>query len=88
MVCCRGACPTELILNRFDTRLGRRMSRFFGSMFPPVPDLRGRRIITFHNQRDFIFVRQHRYMPDSREARGNPLCTRERAPRFGSVGCG
>jgi ribosome production factor 1 len=60
---------TEIILNRFETRLGRRMARLLGSMFPQQPDLKGRRIITFHNQRDFVFVRQHRYMPDSREVR-------------------
>ena len=34
-------------------------------MFPPAANYVGRRVITFHNQRDFVFVRQHRYMPDS-----------------------
>lgn len=27
-----------------------------------VPDFVGRQVVTFHNQRDYIFVRFHRYM--------------------------
>ncbi|MDR3738219.1 MAG: Brix domain-containing protein [Terracidiphilus sp.] len=57
--------PAEIILNRFDTRLGRRMGRMFGSMFPAVPDITGRQAVTFHNQRDFIFVRRHRFICES-----------------------
>ena len=52
----------EIILNNFSTRLGHRVGRFLGSMFPHDPEFVGRRVVTFHNQRDFIFVRQHRYM--------------------------
>jgi ribosome production factor 1 len=26
------------------------------------PQLEGRQVVTFHNQRDFIFVRHHRYI--------------------------
>ena len=92
----------EIILNGFTTRLGHRIGRLLGSMFPHVrccprcvtslrghqvacvhsaldtnarvccpracitreqnPEFRGRRVVTFHNQRDFIFIRQHRYM--------------------------
>jgi ribosome production factor 1 len=26
------------------------------------PELEGRQVVTFHNQRDFIFVRHHRYV--------------------------
>jgi len=52
----------ELILNNFTTRLGRRLGRFLGSFFPHAPQLEGRQVITFHNQRDFIFVRHHRYV--------------------------
>jgi ribosome production factor 1 len=26
------------------------------------PELEGRQVVTFHNQRDFIFVRHHRYI--------------------------
>jgi ribosome production factor 1 len=57
----------EIILNQFTTRLGHRVGRFLGSMFPHKPEFVGRRVITFHNQRDFIFVRQHRYMIDDPE---------------------
>lgn len=52
----------ELILNKFGTRLGRRTGRLLGSLFPHVPDFEGRQVVTFHNQRDFIFVRHHRYI--------------------------
>jgi ribosome production factor 1 len=52
----------ELILNNFGTRLGRRTGRFLGSLFPHEPQLEGRQVVTFHNQRDFIFVRHHRYI--------------------------
>jgi ribosome production factor 1 len=50
----------ELILNNFNTKVGRRVGRFFSSLFPQDPDFRGRRVVTFHNQRDFIFFRHHR----------------------------
>jgi ribosome production factor 1 len=66
--CVRYFC-TEIILNRFDTRLGRRMGRIFGSMFPQKPDLVGRQAVTFHNQRDFIFVRRHRFICESDKVR-------------------
>lgn len=52
----------ELILNNFVTRLGRRAGRFLGSLFPHQPQFEGRQVVTFHNQRDFIFVRHHRYI--------------------------
>ena len=52
----------ELILNNFNTRLGRRIGRLLGSLFPHEPQFEGRQVVTFHNQRDFIFVRHHRYI--------------------------
>ena len=52
----------ELILNNFNTRLGHTIGRFFASLFPHVPDFKGRQAVTFHNQRDFIFFRRHRYV--------------------------
>lgn len=58
----------ELILNNFGTRLGHRVGRFLGSMFPHAPDFVGRQVLTFHNQRDFIFVRHHRYVFEGQEA--------------------
>jgi ribosome production factor 1 len=52
----------ELILNNFVTKLGHRVGRLFVSLFPHVPQFQGRQVVTFHNQRDFIFVRRHRYI--------------------------
>lgn len=52
----------EVILNNFNTRLGRTFARMFASLFPHDPEFHGRRAVTFHNQRDFIFFRQHRYV--------------------------
>ena len=47
----------ELILNNFGTRLGHRLGRMFASIFRQDQDFKGRRAVTFHNQRDFIFFR-------------------------------
>ncbi len=59
----RATCHTpELILNNFATRVGHRVGRLFISLFPHVPQFEGRQVVTFHNQRDFIFVRRHRYI--------------------------
>lgn len=52
----------ELVLNGFSTRLGHRAGRFLGSLFPHNAQFQGRQVATFHNQRDFIFVRHHRYV--------------------------
>lgn len=58
----------ELILNNFTTPLGLLTAHLFRSMFPVTPDLQGRQVITFHNQRDFIFIRRFRYvLRDKRE---------------------
>jgi ribosome production factor 1 len=58
----------ELILNNFRTPLGLLTAHLFRSLFPPQPELRGRQVITLHNQRDYIFVRRHRYIfRDKRE---------------------
>eukprot|EP00299_Pterocystis_sp_00344_P011427 c5330_g1_i1.p1 GENE.c5330_g1_i1~~c5330_g1_i1.p1 ORF type:complete len:297 (+),score=34.69 c5330_g1_i1:101-991(+) len=59
--------PAELILTNFTTRLGLRVGRALASLFPQAPDFRGRRVVTFHNQRDFLFFRHHRYVFDSEE---------------------
>ncbi|KAJ1518626.1 Ribosome production factor 1 [Coelomomyces lativittatus] len=68
----------ELILNNFNTRLGHTIGRFFASLFPPVPEFQGRQVVTFHNQRDFIFVRRHRYMFENKEK----VNIQEIGPRF------
>ncbi|GMY15987.1 ribosome production factor 1 [Fagus crenata] len=59
----------ELVLNNFTTRLGHRMGRLIQSLFPQDPNFRGRRVVTFHNQRDFIFFRHHRYIFESKESK-------------------
>jgi len=58
----------ELILNNFLTPLGKVAAGLFQSMFPPVPELGGRQVVTLHNQRDYIFFRRHRYMFRERRA--------------------
>jgi ribosome production factor 1 len=55
------------VLNNFDTRLGHRVGRMFASLFHQDPTFRGRRVVTFHNQRDFIFFRHHRYIFEERQ---------------------
>lgn len=52
----------ELNLNGFSTRLGHRVGRLLGSLFPHDAEFVGRQVATFHNQRDYIFVRHHRYV--------------------------
>lgn len=60
----------ELILNNFGTRLGHRLGRMFASIFSQDPNFKGRRAVTFHNQRDYIFFRHHRYIFEAAERRG------------------
>lgn len=80
--------PCELILNNFVTRLGISVGRMLASLFPQQPDFRGRRVATFHCQRDFIFFRQHRYIFEEAETEWQkkrcPVVTRlqELGPRF------
>jgi ribosome production factor 1 len=57
----------ELILNNFTTALGHRVGRMFASLLPQEPQFRGRRVVTLHNQRDYIFFRHHRYVFEQRE---------------------
>jgi ribosome production factor 1 len=64
----------ELHLHGLCTRLGHRVGRLLASLFPLVNNNNnnnpqqqqqpggGRQVVTFHNQRDYIFVRQHRYI--------------------------
>ncbi|XP_074279587.1 uncharacterized protein LOC141604921 [Silene latifolia] len=59
----------ELVLNNFTTRLGCRVGRMMQSLFPQNPEFRGRRVVTFHNQRDYIFFRHHRYIFEAKEAK-------------------
>ena len=66
-------------MNNFNTRIGRRIGRFFTSLFPQQPEFKGRRVVTFHNQRDFIFFRHHRYIFDKGYSKTN---LQEIGPRF------
>ncbi|OAP56662.1 hypothetical protein AYL99_08774 [Fonsecaea erecta] len=52
----------ELILNNFTTPLGLVTAHLFRSLFPANPELQGRQVLTLHNQRDYIFLRRHRYI--------------------------
>ncbi|PHH89685.1 hypothetical protein CDD83_5491 [Cordyceps sp. RAO-2017] len=73
----------ELLLNNFKTPLGLLTAKLFQTMFPSKPEFQGRQVVTLHNQRDYIFVRRHRYVfrdkrateksivgPDGREVKG------------------
>ena len=73
----------ELILNNFRTPLGLLVAHLFRTLFPVQPELQGRQVVTMHNQRDYIFVRRHRYIfrkkrateknvvgPDGKEVKG------------------
>ena len=70
--------PPELILSGFTTRLGRRLQRLFISLFPQQRDFESCRVITLHCQRDFIFLRQHRYSFDFPERKSVMLLGKEK----------
>jgi len=69
----------ELILKRFGTRLGHRVSRLFASLYPHDPQFKGRQVATIYNQRDYIFFRMHRYQFAKLGKKVNLL---EMGPRF------
>uniref|UniRef100_A0A0N5ARV4 Brix domain-containing protein n=1 Tax=Syphacia muris TaxID=451379 RepID=A0A0N5ARV4_9BILA len=69
----------EVILNNFNTRLGHIIARMFASLFPYDPMFKGRRVVTFHNQRDYIFFRHHRYQF---KRNGEKAALHELGPRF------
>lgn len=68
----------EVILNNFNTRLGHSVGRCLAALFPYDPQFQGRRVVTFHNQRDFIFFRHHRYVFKNSKKAG----LQELGPRF------
>lgn len=68
----------ELVLNNFQTRLGKTVGMLFQSIFPKNPDFEGRQVITLHNQRDYIFFRRHRYVFKENERVG----LQELGPQF------
>lgn len=68
----------EVILNNFSTRLGHSVARLLAALFPHDPQFQGRQCVTFHNQRDFIFFRHHRYIFKNQKKAG----LQELGPRF------
>ncbi|KAI1368497.1 Brix-domain-containing protein [Xylaria arbuscula] len=52
----------ELLLNNFNTPLGITTAKVLQLLFPSRPELAGREVVTFHNSRDYIFFRRHRYI--------------------------
>jgi len=68
----------ELIMNNFTTRLGHTIERMISSMIPHETNLKGRRVMTFHNQRDFVFFRHHRYIFNNEKS----ASLQEIGPRF------
>lgn len=68
----------ELILNNFTTALGHRVGHMLQHLFPKVPELEGRQVVTAHNQRDYVFFRRHRYEFRSTEK----AALQEIGPRF------
>lgn len=68
----------EIILNNFHTRLGQQVGRMINALFPQNPEFQGRSVVTFHNQRDFIFFRYHRYVFKNAKKVG----LQELGPRF------
>ncbi|XP_065084369.1 probable ribosome production factor 1 [Ochlerotatus camptorhynchus] len=69
----------EVILTNFSTRLGLTIGRMLGALFHYEPEFIGRRVATFHNQRDYIFFRHHMYEFDKN---GKRVKLRELGPRF------
>ncbi|MBW0551800.1 hypothetical protein O181_091515 [Austropuccinia psidii MF-1] len=51
----------ELVLSNFSTPLGLSIGTLLQSIFPPLPELEGRQVVSVQNQRDFIFFRRFRY---------------------------
>lgn len=79
----KGSCKPsshdpELVLGNFTTRLGHTVGRLLATLIHQAPDFKGRRVVTFHNQRDYIFFRHHIYQFSS----SKNVALRECGPRF------
>jgi len=68
----------EIILNNFTTRLGEGVARMLACLFHYDPEFEGKRVVTFHNQRDYIFFRHHKYAIKSTDK----VRLHELGPRF------
>lgn len=69
----------EILLNNFDTRLGQTIGRMMACLFPKIPKFQCQTVCTFHNQRDFIFFRYHKYDVDQN---GGNVSLHECGPQF------
>lgn len=69
----------EVALQQFTTRLGMSVGRQLAALFHYSPEFEGRRIVTFHNQRDFIFFRHYKYTFNED---GTKSKLKELGPRF------
>lgn len=50
----------EVVLQQFTTRLGLTVGRMLGALFHYSPEFQGKRVVAFHNQRDYIFFRHYK----------------------------
>ncbi|GAB0491007.1 hypothetical protein MMPV_002250 [Pyropia vietnamensis] len=71
----------EVLLNNFSTTLGHRIGRMLGALFGGGVGVSGRarQVVTWHNQRDFVFFRFHRYIFQDG---GERVGLQELGPRF------
>merc|ERR1712113_115322 len=80
--------PPELFLSNFNTNLGCKVAQMLASLFHKKKRIRSNRVVTFHNQKDYIFFRHHRYCftANENEKRKIISCTtpiiNELGPRF------
>lgn len=73
----------ELILNNFRTPLGLLTAHLFRTIFPAQPEVVGRQVVTLHNQRDYIFVRRHRYVFRNKRTTEKPAAGTDGKPMKG-----
>ncbi|KAI9922891.1 hypothetical protein PsorP6_000453 [Peronosclerospora sorghi] len=67
---------THLILNQFETPLGKRVANILKHLFPvPKPDVK--RVITFSNDNDFVSFRHHVFKVTGREVKLGTLDQKE-----------
>ena len=78
----------ELIVNNFKTPLGLVTSVLFRTLFPAKPEIQGRQAVTLHNQRDYIFVRRHRYVFREKRQTEKPLIGKDGKEMEGGVRAG
>ncbi len=83
--CTSSGFNPELLFKNFKTNLGFRIKRALNAIFPKNEELKGRELITFHNQRDYIFFRYYRYIFEEESDDNNKdikVKLQEIGPRF------